>query len=232
MERNGNNDVDRLRFEESAAALGHEPAERLSKRYFTAVFEALDHAAERMLLAFVGRVACPRARARKMRRPLDARAAEMIVAARIEKRPPADRADRAVDHPHALAAIVAEAIVRGESRGAGEGGGRGGKNNKQAAARPPRIPRARRKPRRGRSGGAAYKDNRAAARAAPRSSANAACRILRPRQNSKRPSVTLLSGTCPSSRPARQDRTSRGWSARRRSPCPRGAARPCRCRRR
>src|ERR1041384_1451937 len=134
MERNGNNDVDRVRFEESVGDIGNEPAGRLSKRYFTAVFEALDHAAERMLLAFVVRVACPRALARKMRRPLDARAAEMIVAARIEKRPPADRADRAVDHPHALAAIVAEAIVRGESRGAAEAGARRTKTTEQPPA--------------------------------------------------------------------------------------------------
>src|ERR1051325_6139715 len=64
MERNGNNDVDRVRFEESVAALGHEPAERLSKRYFTAVFEALDHAAERMLLAIDVIVPVPRQRSR------------------------------------------------------------------------------------------------------------------------------------------------------------------------
>src|SRR5262249_3646496 len=124
VERDGNDDVDRVRAEQSAAALGHEPAERLSERYFASVFEALDHAAKRMLLAFVGRVARPRASAREMRRVLNAGAAEMIVAARIEKRPAANGADRAVDHPHARAAVVAEAIVGGKSRGAAEAAAR------------------------------------------------------------------------------------------------------------
>jgi hypothetical protein len=69
-----------------------------------------------MIVAAVGRIAGPRARADKVGPARDAIAAQVIVAARIEKRPPARGAERMADDAYPLPAPPAETVIAAEER--------------------------------------------------------------------------------------------------------------------
>lgn len=93
----GNDQADLALAEKFLTAARHELSQRFTKRDFPAVFEFLYHLAQRLLVEFFSGIAGPSSGAREVGRTRKADATDVIVSARVWKRPAANFAQRVGD---------------------------------------------------------------------------------------------------------------------------------------
>src|SRR5512144_288828 len=86
MKRHGHDQIETTAVEKFAAAQRHQSAQRLPQGNLPAIFEFVHHLAHRIICDFLARIAGPRARGGKPRRPRETNTAGVVVSRSVRER--------------------------------------------------------------------------------------------------------------------------------------------------